>query len=123
MNPIHVRDDPAVTHRPAARPLVPGDRVAGGGTSPRAVRAIRDPHQVRRLLFLDDDPRRAEIFLKDNPDAVWVNTVAECLARLAEPWDEVHLDHDLGGKMFVDSKDTDCGMEVIRWLCKEPRNT
>jgi hypothetical protein len=23
--------------------------------------------------------------------------------------------------MFVDSVDADCGMEVIRWLCREPR--
>jgi hypothetical protein len=75
----------------------------------------------RRLLFLDDDPLRAEIFLKENPEAVWVTTVAECLDRLHQPWDEVHLDHDLGGKRFVDSKDQDCGMEVIRWLCREPR--
>jgi hypothetical protein len=74
-----------------------------------------------RLLFLDDDPGRAETFLKDHPAAVWVTTVPECLARLAEPWDEIHLDHDLGGKVFVDSTDADCGMEVIRWLCKEPR--
>lgn len=63
----------------------------------------------------------AEIFLKENPQATWVTTVAECLARLDQPWDEVHLDHDLGGKTFVDSQDQDCGMEVIRWLCKEPR--
>jgi hypothetical protein len=73
------------------------------------------------MLFLDDDPHRAELFLKDHPQAVWVTTVPECLARLSESWHEVHLDHDLGGKMFVDSADTDCGMEVIRWLCKEPR--
>ena len=66
-------------------------------------------------------PSAREIFLKENPQAVWVTTVAECLARLDQPWDEVHLDHDLGGKTFVDSTDQDCGMEVIRWLCKEPR--
>ena len=88
----------------------------------RLGRSTGAPNEVRRLLFLDDDPSRAEVFLKDHPDAVWVTTVPECLAHLAEPWDEVHLDHDLGGKMFVDSKDTDCGMEVIRWLCKEPRD-
>jgi hypothetical protein len=76
----------------------------------------------RRLLFLDDDPLRAAIFLKENPQAVWVKTVAECLARLEEAWHEVHLDHDLGGKRFVDSSAEDCGMEVIRWLCKEPRH-
>jgi hypothetical protein len=74
-----------------------------------------------RLLFLDDDPNRAALFLKDHPQAIWVTTVPDCLARLAESWHEVHLDHDLGGKMYVDSTDTDCGMEVIRWLCKEPR--
>ena len=76
---------------------------------------------MRRLLFLDDDPHRAERFLKDYPQAVWVTNVPDCVARLDEPWDEVHLDHDLGGKVFVDSADSDCGMEVIRWLCKEPR--
>jgi hypothetical protein len=85
-------------------------------------RAARGSAESRRLLFLDDDPKRAALFLDDHPDAVWVTTVAQCVARLAEPWDEVHLDHDLGGQRFVDSTDADCGMEVIRWLCKEPRD-
>ncbi len=39
----------------------------------------------------------------------------------ARTWDEVHLDHDLGGRQGVAVDDVDCGMEVIRWLCKEPR--
>jgi hypothetical protein len=76
----------------------------------------------RRLLFLDDDPVRAEVFLGENPQAVWVQTVAECLEQLVERWDEVHLDHDLGGRTFVDVNESDCGMEVIRWLCREPRD-
>lgn len=79
------------------------------------------PPPVNRLLFLDDDPVRAAVFLREHPDAVWVTNVPDCVARLAEPWHEVHLDHDLGGKLYVDSQDQDCGMEVIRWLCKEPR--
>jgi hypothetical protein len=74
-----------------------------------------------RVLFLDDDPARAEVFLADNPAAVWVQTVAECLARLEERWDEVHLDHDLGGEQFVTCDREDCGMEVVRWLCLIPR--
>src|SRR4029077_3440832 len=53
---------------------------------------------------------------------IWVENVADCVARLAENWDEVHLDHDLGGRTFVDPNEADCGMEVIRWLCKEPRD-
>jgi hypothetical protein len=60
--------------------------------------------------------------LADNPHAIWVTTVVECLARLDEQWQEVHLDHDLGGKTFVDIDDHDCGMEIIRWLCREPRS-
>ncbi len=85
-------------------------------------RALARRARPRRLLFLDDDPLRAQLFLHDHPQAIWVTTVADCLARLEETWDEVHLDHDLGGKTFVDSRDQDCGMEVIRWLCKQPRN-
>lgn len=74
-----------------------------------------------RRLFLDDDPDRASVFLRDHPDAVWVQTVPECLAKLVEIWDEVHLDHDLGGEQFVDANRADCGMEVVRWLGQEPR--
>jgi hypothetical protein len=78
------------------------------------------PNRSRRILFLDDDPARGEIFLAANPEAVWVETADGCIARLAEGWDEVHLDHDLGGERFVDLSRDDCGMAVVRWLCLEP---
>ena len=74
------------------------------------------PHPELRILFLDDDPHRAEIFLAKNPQAIWVETVPDCLAKLEEPWDEVHLDHDLGGEQYVTHDREDCGMEVVRWL-------
>ena len=96
------QSEPCRAPRPPRRPIV--------GWLRRLRRA--------RVLFLDDDPRRAAIFLREHPRAAWVTNVPDCLARLAGPWDEVHLDHDLGGKTFVDSDDVDCGMEVIRWLCK-----
>jgi hypothetical protein len=73
--------------------------------------------QPPRVLFLDDDPVRAELFRADHPDAVWVQTAAGCIERLVESWEEVHLDHDLGGEHFVDHARDDCGMEVVRWLC------
>jgi hypothetical protein len=75
----------------------------------------------RRILFLDDDPARGVEFKTYNPEAVWVETAADCIRALNEPWDEVHLDHDLGGEHFVDHDRDDCGMAVIRWLCDEPR--
>ncbi len=75
----------------------------------------------RRILFLDDDPSRGIEFLGSNPDASWVETAADCITALHEPWDEVHLDHDLGGEQFVEHDRDDCGMAVVRWLCDEPR--
>jgi hypothetical protein len=82
----------------------------------------RSPGVGSRILFLDDDPERAFAFLEVYPDAVWVQTVQECLGRLEEPWDEVYLDHDLGGEIFVDLNREDCGMAVVRWLCLAPRD-
>jgi hypothetical protein len=75
-----------------------------------------------RILFLDDDPKRALAFADTFPEAVWVTTAEECLHRLGEPWDEVHLDHDLGGEAFVDHDRDDCGMAVVRWLSEELRD-
>jgi hypothetical protein len=75
----------------------------------------------QRILFLDDDPKRRNEFLTDNPHAVWVETAADCVRCLSESWDEVHLDHDLGGERFADQDRDDCGMAVVRWLCAERR--
>ena len=85
------------------------------------VRPVPVDPRDRRVLFLDDDPRRAEVFLHRCPQAVWVMTAEACIAHLHEPWDEVHLDHDLGGERFVDVNRDDCGMAVVRWLCAEER--
>ncbi len=74
-----------------------------------------------RTLFLDDAPDRAAAFLAGHPGAVCVQTVGQCLDLLEQPWDEVHLDHDLGGEVLVDHERPDCGMAVVRWLCEEPR--
>ena len=88
-------------------------------TEPRDA-ADSTPGPARRILFLDDDPARAGAFLAGCPEAVWVSTAGECIGQMEgpEPWDEVHLDHDLGGETFVASHRDDCGMEVVRWLCR-----
>jgi hypothetical protein len=74
-----------------------------------------------RILFLDDDPGRAEAFLRDHPGATWVQTAEQCLALMSGSWDEIHLDHDLGGEVFVDHEREDSGMAVVRWLCDQTR--
>lgn len=87
----------------------------------RSPRPVADGVSPPRRLFLDDDPWRATFFLINHPEAVWVQTAAECIEKLGETWDEVHLDHDLGGEHFVEISREDCGMEVVRWLCLRPR--
>jgi hypothetical protein len=106
---------------------VPGRRQLAGDTEHRESEQTDQSEEIhgfepRRVLFLDDDIRRAEIFLKRNPDAIWIQTAEECVAKLVESWDEVYLDHDLGGEQYVDVERSDCGMEVVRWLCKEERS-
>ena len=75
----------------------------------------------RRILLLDDDPTRALKFQSNHPGATWVETADACIEALHQSWDEVHLDHDLGGEHYVDHDRDDCGMAVVRWLCVELR--
>ncbi len=100
----------------------PAQATPGPGARPKEHgAAVQPPGSSNRILFLDDDPDRARAFLGRHPEAVWVQSAGECIARLAESWDQVHLDHDLGGEIFVDSSRDDCGMEVVRWLCSRPQ--
>jgi hypothetical protein len=57
------------------------------------------------------------------PSAITTLTAADCIGYLEEAeklswvaWDYVFLDHDLGGRVAVDSADPDTGMEVVRWI-------
>jgi len=52
--------------------------------------------------------------MASHSSAVWVETVQETLEKLGQSWDEVYLDHDLGGCVWVDPACEDCGMEVVR---------
>jgi hypothetical protein len=102
--------------------LRPSSALAADAPSP-AASSVSEKRDVppRRVLFMDDDARRVEVFLDRCPEAVWVKSAEACIARLADCWDEVHLDHDLGGEQFVDVNRDDCGMAVVRWLCESPR--
>lgn len=79
------------------------------------------PRRLPRVLFLDDDPSRAGVILRRFPQAIWVQTAEECVSCLEESWDEIHLDHDLGGDTHVDPESPDCGMSVVRWIVERPR--
>lgn len=74
------------------------------------------------ILFLDDDHARAAItYQRWSPERVahtiWCQTAQEAIATLRDyELEEVHLDHDLGGTHFQDSRAENSGMEVVRWL-------
>lgn len=74
------------------------------------------------ILFLDDDPNRAALahqrWSKERREnTIWCTTAEEAILTLRDyELDEVHLDHDLGGRTYVNSLREDCGMEVVRWI-------
>lgn len=72
----------------------------------------------QKVLFLDDDMRRIKAFRRYYPQAVWVQTVRDCIKKLNQTWDIISLDHDLGGETYVDSQRKDCGMEVVRFILR-----
>lgn len=79
---------------------------------------------MEHVLFLDDDGIRTGKFLRRIPSALTFEKVPEILAELqtkarnATKIKFLFLDHDLNGEVFVDSSREDCGMEVVRFLCK-----
>jgi CheY-like chemotaxis protein len=80
-----------------------------------------------RVLFLDDDENRHEVFSKKfhagaSPDDAFiaVRNVDECVEALKSkgPFDKIFLDHDLGGKQFV--KETEgTGYQVALFIESE----
>jgi CheY-like chemotaxis protein len=74
-----------------------------------------------RVLFLDDDPGRHACLkrLSVGHEVTAVVTAAEAIAALREnEYDLVCLDHDLGGKVFVNSTDEDTGYQVAKSLSR-----
>ena len=82
------------------------------------------------ILFLDDNPQRAVLAhermpVADRERTIWCQTAEEAILTLWEyrdRLDAVHLDHDLGGEEYVNTKREDCGMEVVRYLEKMSRD-
>lgn len=80
------------------------------------------------ILFLDDNPIRAALAYQRWPKAkrnstIWVETAQEAISifkEYREDMTEAHLDHDLGGTQYQDSRAENCGMEVVRFLEREP---
>lgn len=73
-----------------------------------------------KILFLDDSKERTRIFSSWIPSADTAETADEFinLIKKNKEIDLAFLDHDLGATTFQNSNDKNCGMEVVRWICK-----
>ena len=91
------------------------------------------------IIILEDDDNRIEKFVSLFPSAQIVKTAKECIeildrevgAREDAPMEQLArsnkgnkscdllmLDHDLGGKIYVDTNYQNTGSEVVRWIEK-----
>ena len=78
-----------------------------------------------KVLILEDSKERQEQFKKNFKDAdiTIVEHKAEAVAALlSQKWDYMFLDHDLGGKAYVNVEEEDSGSGVARWLKDHPQS-
>jgi ActR/RegA family two-component response regulator len=77
-----------------------------------------------KILILDDDQTRHKEFNRRLIGNTVKNvfTVSETIEALKnESWDYIFLDHDLGGKTFVNSGGSEeTGWDVAVWLSENP---
>lgn len=73
-----------------------------------------------KVLILEDDKRRVNIFLKElwpYCSIKWVESVDACIIELKETkYDALFLDHDLEHTVYSDPSGKNVGFEVVRWL-------
>ena len=79
------------------------------------------------ILVLEDNPERQKVFMKElsrNYQITIVDTVelAKTLVKEAEKnQDQFHvifIDHDLGGEVYVDSREENTGYQFAVWLAE-----
>ncbi len=89
----------------------------------------KDMRDDKVILWLDDSPERTAVMYqrmtpRDQNRTIWTKTAAEAidvLENYSARLNLVYLDHDLGAETYVHSGREDCGMEVVRFLEKQPR--
>lgn len=75
-------------------------------------------------FFLDDSKYRYEAWVAAGHNGLWFETAGEIILHLESllwaedaEWPEtIWLDHDLGGRVYQDSDEPNCGMSVVRCL-------
>ena len=76
------------------------------------------------ILFLDPSPQRAVLAFnrmtpKDRESTIWAKTFLEAQTTLYNYRNEltrVHLEHDLNGEPYMNTRSEESGMEIVRYL-------
>jgi len=77
-----------------------------------------------RILILEDDPNRHVRFRRNliGAEITIVDQAQDAIELLkTKEWDLLCLDHDLGGKIHVDSSEPNTGYAVAKWLEENPK--
>jgi CheY-like chemotaxis protein len=74
----------------------------------------------RKILVLEDDLYRIDTFTRLYPEVVITTEAKDCIKKLKEmkSIDILFLDHDLGGKIYVNESLENTGSGVVRWIVK-----
>ncbi len=79
-----------------------------------------------KLFILEDDAQRMKLFnewFKDH-EITHAEHAKEAIALLAaNEYDIIFLDHDLGGRTYVNSADPDTGYQVAKTIPEGPNDT
>lgn len=73
---------------------------------------------MKRVFILEDDPQRQDAFIDvlTGADVQICADVVSARAVFRGPYDWILLDHDLGGRVFVDSDEDNTGYQFAKWL-------
>ena len=70
-----------------------------------------------KIFILEDDKNRIEWFMDEfnGNNITWIDNAYEAKPIiLFEKFDIIFLDHDLGGKIYQDSKEENCGFQIAK---------
>jgi len=77
-----------------------------------------------KVIFLDDNEERQKKMKSMLPCIKQTYTADETIEAIKEneEIDYLFLDHDLGGEIYVDSKEHNTGMTVAKWIAENEWN-
>jgi len=76
-----------------------------------------------RIFILEDDPTRVRVFRRNmiGHEVVVCSNVDEAKTYLREgEWNVAFLDHDLDGRIYVDSEEPNTGYQLAKWMVEQP---